>query len=529
MAKKLVEGVDYITHYPRSEKQEMILSNDAQILVIGGAMGSGKTYMQQLLGLRYIDDPNTAIVTFRRTMDEIKGQGGVWDTAEDIYSVIHPSVRPTPTRSALTFKFPSGATSVYKGMELVKDSRKNQGLQFTLCNFDEGTLFEWEQIEYLFQRMRSSSKYQSRIVISTNPDPDHKIAELIDWYLDEEGYPDENKQGVLRYFIRKNGEFEWGDTREEVGKRFDIPEDKWESSILSFSFIGATIYDNPVLRAANPEYEAFLEGMNDVDKARNLHGNWYARAEGAQLWKREWLRGDKGSKVKRIIDIPDGCKRIRAWDKGYTEKTATNPAADYTAGSPQILKCPDGFYYLLGNYKENVLDREELDKIPKDRILGRFRELAGARDNLILAQAHHDGEDCTTVLTKDSGAGMTDHMYTLTKLVENGIKVEEDKSSKNTPDKKLKDFQPFCNACSTGVVYIVEETFNKATLEAWYKELENFDPAKKSNSSRKDDWVDSTSSAFNASAQSKIIKTPVYRSLSNYKTLASSLLTSRRL
>lgn len=524
---KLVEGVDYIVHSPKSPKQEQMLSNDAQILVIGGAMGSGKTYLQQLIGLRYIDDPNTTIVTFRRTMDEIKGQGGVWDTAEDIYMSLHPAYRPKPTRSALKFEFPSGATSVYKGMELVKDAKKNQGLQFTLCNFDEGTLFEWEQIEYLFQRMRSASKYKSRIIISTNPDPDHKIAELIDWYLDEEGYPDPEKCGVLRYFIRKNGDFEWGDSREEVGLKFGIPEDKWESSILSFSFIGATIYDNPVLRETNPEYESFLEGMNPVDKARNLHGNWYARASGTQLWKREWVRGEEGERVKRLSDVPTDAIRYRAWDKAYKDKTVNNPAVDFTAASPQILKSSDGFYYLLGNYSDECYDPEEEVKSPRDRIYGRFRELAGARDLKILHQSLHDGNDCNVVLTKDNGAGVTDHTFTVTRLIENGIIVKEDKASGNTPDKKLMDFQPFCNACSNHVVYIVEESFpNKATLEAWYKELENFDPAKGSTSARKDDWVDATSSAFNKAAETRVVSIPKF-SQTKQTTLMADMMSSR--
>lgn len=37
--RKLIEGKDYVVHKPASPKQEMILANDAQVLVIGGAMG----------------------------------------------------------------------------------------------------------------------------------------------------------------------------------------------------------------------------------------------------------------------------------------------------------------------------------------------------------------------------------------------------------------------------------------------------------------------------------------------------------
>lgn len=493
------------------------------LYVVGdGCIVTHNTYLQQMLGLRYIDDPNTAIVTFRRTMDEIKGQGGVWDTANDIFGTLHPSIRPKSTFSRLTYKFPSGATAVYKGMELVKDARKNQGLQFTLCNFDEGTLFEWEQIEYLFQRMRSGSKYKSRIVISCNPDPDHKIAELVDWYLDEEGYPDPSKEGTTRYFVRKGGEFVWGSSREELGEKFDIPKEKWESTILSFSFIGCTIEDNPIMRDNNPEYVAFLEGMNEVDKARNLYGNWYARAEGAKLWKRQWVCGESNERVRRYADIPTSIRWYRGWDKGYSVPSEKNKYPDYSACSPKIGKDAQGMYWIVGDYQHATIDDNQRELKENDKVFGQFRKLAGERDVLLTAQAKFDGDDCSVVLTKDLGAGTTDHTYTKSKLVENGVKVVEDNSHKNTPDKKIKDFLPFCNACELGLVYIVEESFNKATLQHFYKQLEAFS-GERSTSARKDDVVDATALGFNAATTTRTVRI-VVRNQQNSPSLAVGVL-----
>lgn len=522
--RKLVEGVDYIVHKPASKKQEMILTNDAQVMVVGGAMGGGKTYLSQMLGLRYIDDANTAIVTFRRTMDEIKGQGGCWDTAEDIFMSIHPSMRPVPTKSRLTFNFPTGATAVYKGIELEKDVRKNQGLQFTLAIFDEGTLFEWSMIEYMFQRMRSKSKYKSRIVITCNPDPDHKIAELIDWWLDEEGFPDPEKEGKIRFFIRKNGDFIWGDTREELGVKYEIPEEDWDSKILSFTFIGCTVYDNPPMLENNKEYLAFLEGMPEVDKARNLYGNWYARAEGSKLWKREWVKGHDNGRVRTYRDIPDGVHWYRGWDKGYSVPSETNRYPDYSACSPKIGKDTNGMYWIVGDYHPDNLNDDQRDLKENERVYGQFHKLAGERDVLIAKQALQDGQDCSVVLTKDLGAGTTDHTFTKTKLVENRIKVVEDKSPKNTPDKKIKDFLPFANACQLGLVYIVEESFNKATLEHFYSQLEKFDGSR-STSSRKDDVVDGTSLAFSAATSKRTIKV-IPRNQTQQQTKAAAVIDS---
>lgn len=486
--KKLIEGKDYIVPKPESKKQEMILNNDAQVLVIGGAMGGGKTYLQQLIALRYIDDPNTRIVTFRRTTSEITGQGGVYETAKDIYENLHPKIRPRFVDGKLKAIFPSGATCVYKHMQHVEDRKKNQGLQFTICNFDEGTLFEWIQIEYMFQRMRSKSKYKSRIIISTNPDPDHEIAKLVNWYLDEEGFPDPEKEGVIRYFIRRNGEFEWGATREELGEKFNIPKEHWDSRILSFSFIGCTIYDNPPNMEANPEYLAFLEGMPEVDKARNLYGNWYARPEGANYFKRDWL--------KKSNTLPLKAKIVRAWDKAGTEPSDVNKYPDFTA-SVQMYKDRDGNYYIAGNYCPSNFDKTDPD------IKGRFRRRAGDRDKIILDQARYDGNDCYVILPQDPGsAGIMEFQESAKKLIEEGFVVKKDPMPSSRS--KLVRFTPFASACENGLVTIIENTFDSKTLEHFYKELESFD-GERSTSARKDDLVDATASAFNYLSKQKVL------------------------
>ena len=102
--------------------------------------------------------------------------------------------------------------------------------------------------------------------------PDHELRRKIDWYLDKDGYPDPKRDGVKRYFIVEGGDWIWGDTPQELADKYDIPEEKWEGKILSFAFVSGTIYDNPVMIEKNPSYLAFLEGLNEVDKAQLLHG-----------------------------------------------------------------------------------------------------------------------------------------------------------------------------------------------------------------------------------------------------------------
>lgn len=113
---------------PASPKQEMILNCDAQITVIGGAAGSGKSYLLQLLPLRYIDDKNTNCIMFRRTTVQLRGQGGIFDTAKDIYMSLPKRHQPKFKEAVMESVFPNGAKVKWQHMETVKDKYNIQGL-----------------------------------------------------------------------------------------------------------------------------------------------------------------------------------------------------------------------------------------------------------------------------------------------------------------------------------------------------------------------------------------------------------------
>ena len=480
---------EYSIPSPASDKQEMILNNDAQILVIGGAAGSGKSYLLQLLPLRYIEDKNTTVIMFRRTTPQIKGQGGLFDTARSIYTDLPTELRPKIKDSTMDIKWPSGATQKYSHMEYVADKFNHQGLQYTFVGFDEGTQFEWEQIEYLMSRMRSASKHKSRMVISCNPDPDHKIKELIGWHLDEDGYPIPERDGVIRYFVRRDGDFIFALTQEELAQKFDIPKERWEATILSFSFISANIYDNPPMLENNPEYLAFLEGLGPVDKAQLLHGNWNVKAEGANYFKRDNL--------VKVDKSPEGCVWARGWDKASQEPTTQEKYPDFTA-STKIGKSYDGYYYIRGDHAEDNKDATTC-------LYGRFRNRAGERDRKILNQAQEDGEDCVVVFPIDPGAaGQVEFQESSKRVIAEGYRCQRDPAPSNK--NKLARFAPFADAVEAGLVRIVESSFkDKQSLNKFYDELEKFD-GERSTRMKKDDWVDSTATTFNYLTQARNIK-----------------------
>lgn len=470
---------------PTSKKQQMIMDCEAQILIMGGAAGSGKSYLLQMLPLKFMDDPKANAIIFRRTTVQIKGLGGVFDTARGMYMQLPDRLKPRMSDHALEAKFPTGFKLKWSHMEREVDKFNHQGLQYTFIGFDEGTQFDWSQIEYLMSRMRSESKYPSRMVISCNPDPDHKIAEMISWWLDEDGYPIEERAGVIRYFILKEGQYLWGDTKEEL-----IARHGENVKPISFSFIGSTIKDNPLMLANNKDYLAWLEGLNPIDKARLLDGNWKVRPLNSMYFRRDWCAFADA--------IPMNSFMVRAYDKAGTAPSDKDPQPDFTA-QIGMAKSKDGYYYIFGNYHPQFKDEDS-------KVLGVLRKTVGERDMLIEKQARQDGTDVTIVFPKDpSAAGKYEFIESAKKLQNQGFTVKADPMPQNKS--KLTRFSPFAAAAENGLVKIVISSFDKSTLDYLFKCLEQF-TGERSTKTYKDDLPDCVASAFNMLNTVKVYTTP---------------------
>lgn len=474
------------TFAPASRKQQMVLESKAQILVTGGAAGSGKSYLLQLLPLLIIDDPRTACIMFRRTVPQIRGQGGLFDKAKDIYNQLPPSIKPRFKENEMLAIFPNGATVKWQSMQHENDKLNIQGLEFTFIGVDEGTQFTWPQLEYMMSRLRSNSSHPSRMVISCNPDPDHKLREMIDWYLDESGYPIPERDGVIRWFIRIDDNYIWADSAEELKEKYGK-----KVRPVSFSFISSTIYDNPPMLINNPEYLAQLEGLNEIEKARLLHGNWDARPEGANYFKRSYLT--------EVDVLPLNVTKVRPYDKAATERSSGNKTPDFTA-SVGVARDYDGFYYLFGDYCDEFRDTGDWST---DQ-MGRFCKKAGERDKIIKRQAEHDGEDTIIIFPVDPGAaGLSEFTTSSRDLVSSGFIVEKDPVPNNKS--KLVRFSPFAQLAQNGFVKIVKKSFPLDTYNALMKELEAFD-GQRSSGTRKDDWCDSISTGVNYLEKNGVIR-----------------------
>src|SRR5690606_1358910 len=100
-----------------------------------------------------------------------------------------------------------------------------------------------------------------------------------------------------------------------------------------------TIYDNPTLISTQPQYLASLEALPDVEKRKNLYGDWEARLQESTYFQRQW--------VEEIdyFEESDVEATVRSFDFAATLKSDSNPSPDYTA-SVRMRLLKDGRYLI---------------------------------------------------------------------------------------------------------------------------------------------------------------------------------------
>ncbi|AUR84669.1 terminase-like family protein [Vibrio phage 1.063.O._10N.261.45.C7] len=476
-------------------------------------MGSGKSrLLLNKAGYYAHTDPNFEGVMFRRTTKPLSAAGGLFSEAKKLFSPLGTHIRDRDMEIYFKgVKGKGGGNLKFTHLEHEKDAEGNhQGLQYSFVGFDELTHFTQSQFLYLLGRMRSAAEGDSFCLATTNPDYNSWVYHWVSYYL-KDGIFDEDKLGQIRYFVIVDDSPVFADTEEELAR--DYPElcytynpiDDVEVYVppMSFCFIGGTIFDNPALIKANPKYLSALKAQTEINRRRLLEGDWLAIAEGSNYFQRNWLH--------KLDSKPVNCTEVRAWDTASEEPSDKNRHPDFTA-SVKFLKTRSGDIIICGDY-------EPMSEDEKTKIFGRYRQRPGQRDQSMIRQAQHDGTDCTQIIVPDPGSSGKFQFQEQAKMfMSEGFKVKADPMPVNKS--KLVKFSPFSSACQQGLISIVESSFpNKETLEAFYKELENFD-GERSTASRKDDFADVCASAFNAII-SKRVRAPMKTSTNTSTTALS--------
>ena len=132
---------------------------------------------------------------------------------------------------------------------------------------------------------------------------------------------------------------------------------------LSVQGLLGSIYDNPVLIQTNPGYLASLEAMPEVEKRRNLYGDWEAREQNSTFFNRSWVE------EVDYVDPDDVVATARTFDFAVTLKSDNNPSPDYTA-SVRMRKLKSGVYVIddvrrtrirAGDWEQFVMDCANAD------------------------------------------------------------------------------------------------------------------------------------------------------------------------
>lgn len=434
---------------PQRGPQWDFCASPADIVIYGGAAGSGKTWALVFEGGRNINVNGYGGIIFRRTAPQIRGEGGLWEESIKLYQ----KRGGKPREHLLNWRFKSGASISFSHLQYENNKYDHQGKQYAFIGFDQLEHFTSGQFWYMVSRNRSTCGVRPYIRGTVNPDPDSFVKELISWWLDDDNeYPDPEKSGVIRWFIRSGEKLIWADSREELTEKYPGTDPK------SFTFIAAKLTDNKILMEKDPSYKASLDALPLVERSRLRDGSWKIRPAAGLFFRKHYFE---------VIGSVNGdaVTTVRAWDRAGTrkgEKGNTDP--DFTAGI-RMSRLHDGTF-VIEDLVHMLETPHNVNKALKNA-------------------ASRDGYDTNIEIFQDPGsAGKWEAQETVKMLSGYTVNVTTASSTKG----KIKFAEPFSAQCEAGNVKVVRAEWN----EIMFAELENFPDGKH------DDIVDACSLAFHA-------------------------------
>jgi predicted phage terminase large subunit-like protein len=422
---------------PQPGPQSMFVGTSADIALGGGAAGGGKTWsllFEPILHHLYV--PRFGGVIFRRNTTQIRNKGGLWDQSRELYGPLGAH----PREATLEWIFSSGITMKFAHLEYENTVFDWQGSEIPYLAFDEVTHFSRFQFFYMLSRNRSTCGVRPYVRMTCNPDPDSFIREIVDWWIDENGWPIPQRSGVLRWFVVMDDKIEWGATKQELIKKFGP-----SSLPLSFTFIPAKLEDNPILMKKDPGYPAKLNALSKVDRMRLKEGNWNIRPTAGMYYKRQWFQ---------VIDaIPGGwIRQVRFWDRAATQPTPQNPDPDWTRGL-KLAMYPNGKFVVVNLVSE--------------------RDTPGKINDLIKNTASQDGYGCLQMCQQDPGSAGKEEIGNFHKL----LAGYQTKSLPFSQDKETRA-KASSSAAEAHNIDVVRSDGPKGWNEDFFKETDNFPEGK---------------------------------------------------
>lgn len=251
--------------------QERVLKCKADVAVVGGAMGSGKTFAIILDILSHCHDPLYRAVIFREKKKSLRGSGGVWD---EIITVCNEFGIPILIKNAdMRIIFYSGAS-----VEMLCVRSKNfkediKGYQFTAIFIDEATAFDADVVQFVFSRNRSRSSIPPYIRLTANPS-DGYLKDMVNIFLNDESYPDPELCKKTAYLHTHERQFIVRFNKEDFLDCTNLEPKDLDSRLMTFEFIPGTIAENKRMLDVNPKYMSRFDAMTPFERKRYLEGWW---------------------------------------------------------------------------------------------------------------------------------------------------------------------------------------------------------------------------------------------------------------
>lgn len=318
---------------PHPGPQTAFLASTAYEVLYGGQAGGGKSDALLFGGLRQIDHPQYKALIMRRTFPELR-------ELIDRSLAVFPQLGGAWNQQDHRWRFPSGATYQFGYCSTYAEALQYQGQQYTWIGFDEiGQLGEERVWLYLMSRNRSAAPGLVRMMrASANPGgPGHG------W--------------LKRRFVSRCA----GDgTPVEV-----MPDNRTgeDDQPTSRAFIKATLRDNPTLMAHDPEYEARLRLLPELEYKWLALGDWDAGAglALADLQRDKHLFGG-------FEGIPAHWTVFGAFDWGYQHPFAFGLFACDEGGAVYLLDAISGRHLQPPDIALRILDRLEALGVGRARL-----------------------------------------------------------------------------------------------------------------------------------------------------------------
>ena len=283
----------------QSGGQEHMLMADADIMIGGGNRGGAKSFSLLMQTLYHIRHPQFNGLLLRNEKPDLDG------LVLESYNLYSQFGTYNRSLTDMTWNFYRGGHLKfnYYGDNYEEFVKRFQGKQFCYIGVDEITHMEYKKFKYLITCNRNAYGIPNRFWGTCNPDPDSWLRKFIDWWIDEDGYPIKERDGVIRYCFMEGDSVDtiyWGDTPHEVylqckgiidklwNEEYErLGYDKERMFVKSVTYVRATVAENIKLISSGPSYVANLAQQGEEQRMRDLEGNWNFKAMGDDMIKME--------------------------------------------------------------------------------------------------------------------------------------------------------------------------------------------------------------------------------------------------